>query len=575
MTLAPDPLRLMEDAETTALMRPASVLMRPERLAAIQPSRLSASRALINRAATERWQITRKQFAVEATGKGIAEYRIDTGSMVLSFPVYSFEPSPHGRTGRIIGRAWDMMGALVEGDMSAANFETTRQELPKLYRGRATPGTLVWCRSNRSGRAFRRTQSALERGEQPAIRDIAETCYVMRNTGLDGNGTFGTRSFVALETGHPLRPSLSAQMLCAYMMRVFAADIIEHLAAEAAPGAARLNSDVARFLGVGNGSALGLMLYVNNHPRLVDRWLGARERCIARASGLELAEAQLDLLLKLVERAIRFRREDRAAYENATPSSVVADDLEVVRAALIDCRNRKRAGGFDHVRLRDLPRTYARPIGMDAEETLNSLSIELVPDLADGLVHTLVVDEELRPRPEETVASLRDRLHSDYGWVFDLGIDPEIPGPYVWYKSVTAEEPRRGLGSEAPSGTINLGLDLPRLVLALERDLADSDASQSVARFLLTHPHHRAIATRVQTLADCSYHSPEADIMSPDFVPAHITRLLNVGIHGIDKARDFLNRNLRGVLFHGAPLPADIASGSADPFWFNPAEPAQ
>ena len=212
--MAPAVERRMEDAASAAAMRPASVLMTPARLAAIQPSRISASRALINRAVAGRWRITRKSFAIDAVGKGIADYRIDTGTMVLSFPVYSFEPSPHGRTGRIIGRAWDMMGALIEGDLSAEDFETTRQELPKLYRGRATPGTLVWCRSNRSGRVFRKTQEALARGEQPKIGDIAETCYVMRNTGLDGNGTFGTRSFMALEPGHPLRSSLSAQTFC-------------------------------------------------------------------------------------------------------------------------------------------------------------------------------------------------------------------------------------------------------------------------------------------------------------------------------------------------------------------------
>ena len=38
--------------------------------------------------------------------------------------------------------------------------------------------------------------------------------------------------------------------------------------------------------------------------------------------------------------------------------------------------------------------------------------------------------------------------------------------------------------------------------------------------------------------------------------------MMNVGIHGIDKTRDFLNRNLRGVLYHGAPLPDEIAAGT-------------
>ena len=62
------------------------------------------------------------------------------------------------------------------------------------------------------------------------------------------------------------------------------------------------------------------------------------------------------------------------------------------------------------------------------------------------------------------------------------------------------------------------------------------------------------------------------NIMGDSFVPIDIVRLMNVAIHGIDKTRDYLNRNLRGVLFHGAPLPDEIARGEgAD--WFWPAEP--
>lgn len=111
-------------------------------------------------------------------------------------------------------------------------------------------------------------------------------------------------------------------------------------------------------------------------------------------------------------------------------------------------------------------------------------------------------------------------------------------------------------------------------MVALDRDLAAADPTLSTARFLLAHPEHRAIATRVQALAGTGLHSPHADIMSAAFTPAHITRLLNVGIHGIDKTRDFLDRNLRGVLFHGAPVPEDIAAGSADDLWFYPSEPS-
>lgn len=558
------------------LMRSAGDVMAPERLAAIQPSRISASRALVGRAIRGHWQILCKRFDIDEKGNGVAEYRIEIGGWRFSFPVYSFEPSPHGRTGRIIGRAWDMMGALVEGDMSQADFETTRSELPKLYEGRATPGTLIWCRSNRSGRFFESAKQALQAGRQPDVAELAQTCYLMRNTGLDGNGTFGTKTFLAYEGDHPLRWSLAAQMLCAYMMRVFAQDLLQHLVRLGSPQAPEMAKDLRRFLGVGNGSALGLMLFVNNHPRLIERWLFIREEAIARAKALLPDDhgSEIEKLLGLVEKAINFRSQDRAAYENFTRSDVLAEELQIIRQAVAVLLQRWQQGNrFESEPLADLAASLEGRVHAEAMETLHSLLIELVPEEADALVEGLVIDEELTGRPEMPAARLRDILRNDYAWAFNLDLDIAPSERYVWYKSVTAEEPRRGPAAEVGEDVVNLGLDLPRLVVALDRDLAAVDPSLSTARFLLAHPQHRAIVTRVQALAGTSFHSPQADIMSGAFTPAHITRLLNVGIHGIDKTRDFLDRNLRGVLFHGAPIPEDIASGTANDLWFYPAEP--
>ncbi len=576
MTAMKKPAPESDAYRITRLMRSASEMMEPERLAAIQPSRISASRALVGRAVRGRWQIICKRFDIDEKGNGVAEYRIDIGGWRFSFPVYSFEPSPHGRTGRIIGRSWDMMGALVEGDMSQADFETTRAELPKLYEGRATPGTLIWCRSNRSGRFFESAKQALQAGRQPDVAELAQTCYLMRNTGLDGNGTFGTKTFLAYEGDHPLRWSLAAQMLCAYMMRVFAQDLLQHLVRLASPQAPAMAKDLRRFLGVGNGSALGLMLFVNNHPRLIERWLFIREEAIARAKAVMPDDegSEIAKLLALVEKAITFRTQDRAAYENFTRSDVLAEELQVIRRAVADLLDRWRAGNrFAAEPFADLAASLEGRVHAEAMETLHSLLIELVPEDADALVDGLVIDEELTGRPEMPVGRLRDILRNDYAWAFRLDLDIAADKRYVWYKSVTAEEPRRGPAAEVGEDVVNLGLDLPRLVVALDHDLAAVDPSLSTARFLLAHPQHRAIVTRVQALAGTSLHSPHADIMSGAFTPAHITRLLNVGIHGIDKTRDFLDRNLRGVLFHGAPIPEDIANGTADDQWFYPSEP--
>ncbi len=96
---------------TTARRR----VMRPERLAAIQPSRLSITRSLMNKDAARALGHSRNAFDIDAAGAGTVVYSIKTPSQEFSFIAFSFPPSRTARTGRIIGRAWDMMGTLNEG----------------------------------------------------------------------------------------------------------------------------------------------------------------------------------------------------------------------------------------------------------------------------------------------------------------------------------------------------------------------------------------------------------------------------------------------------------------------------
>lgn len=561
-------------SEEPPRMRAASVLMQPARLAALQPCRISASRALMVRALREKWKISRLTFDLDEKARGSALYRIETPGWVFDFPVFSFEYSPEGRTGRIIGRSWDMMAALVEGPMSQADIAKTREELPKLYEGRATPRTLIWCRSNRSSRAFNHTLECLAAGRQPDIGTLGQVCYLMRNTGLDGNGTFGTRSFRTLEDNHPLRQALAAQMLCAYMMRVFAEDLVNHLARCRSPQAVPLARSIARYLGVGNGSALGLVLYVNNHPRLVDRWLTAREQALAAAKALPVEKQSplLARLLSFIDHAIRFRREDHIRYDYLPASERIAKDLDLIREAVGALERMGTVAG------RQVPYPLAAlcdslepQVHAEALEVLHSLMIELVPEIADRLAETLVVDEETVSRPHMKIARLRDILHSNYRWALEMDLANPESRRYVWYKSENAEEPRRGPWEEV-EWAFNLGLDVPQLVQALDAAIASRDPQNSTARLLLERPDLRNFITRVQALDGLHYHSPMMNMMGEDFVPIEIVRMMNVAFHGIDKTRDYLRRNLRGVLFHGAPLPDEIAAGASED-WFWPAEP--
>ncbi len=556
--------------------RPSAVLMQPHRLAALQPSRLSITRSFMAKVIDERWDFERVSFDIDEKSRGTALYRIHAArGMTFDFPLTSNEYREEGRTGRIIGRAWDMMGGLLEGPATDEQIALTRSELPLLYEGRAAPRTLTWARANRSSRVFDHTVEALAAGRQPDLAVLSQVCYLMRNTGIDGNGTFGTRSFRALEPGHPMRRSLVAQIASAYMMRVFAVDLVNHLARLKSPTAAQISPELQRFLGIGNGSALGLIFFLHNHPKLINRWMTQREQALVAARSLKLDAHSpvLARLLSLLGKAIVFRREDRMEYENFAPSTLVADDLVKLRALAQTLHDTGTVAGEHHAYPLDVLATYAEPlVHIEAHETLLALYIDLVPEVTDALcLDDLLVDEEHTAEPEMSVGYLRQVLADEYDWALKMDLSGPGSQKYVWYKSATAEEPRRGPRDEA--GNVHqLGLDLPRHVQRLDEALAALPATQSIARLLLARPDLRSIVARVQSLRGLPYHSPQMNIMGEEFIPIHIVRLLNVAIHGVDRARDYMGRNLRGVLFHGAPMPDDIRNGASQD-WFYPAEP--
>lgn len=560
----------------TLALRPPEELMRIERIGALQPNELSFSRSLLRRMINERWQIESTVFEIDERARGDAIYRIDTGSSIFHFIVFSLEPKLDGeRTNRIIGRNWDMFGSLIEGEATPEIVETTRQELPKLYAGRAPEGTLIWCRSNRSSRVFDHVLERLSEGRQPDISTVAEIGYIMRNTGLDGNGTFGTKSYLAYEPDHELRTPYHAQMLCAFMMREFAADLIEHLARCKSSKAVRLSPEIKRFVGVGNGSALGLGLWIMNHPHWVNRWLTLREQALANAKAQRVApeDPQVDKLLSLLDRCIVYRSQDRTDYgEVFTPSKTIANELTSIRPLVQEFKDKGTIKGEPASQpWATLCNAMPTDLAFETQESIHALLIDLYPEFADEVEHLHRIPEVFELDPMMPVSELLNTLHTEYAWAFD--IDLSAPGAYyyTWYKSEEREEPRRGPRHEVDEG-YELGLDVAGEVQELDRLLNERDPKETIGEFLLQHPERHFMIERIQSLHGMPYHTPHINMFDEDFIPAYLTRLVNVPFFGLDKTRARMRRALTGLIHHGAPTAADIAAGWEGE-WRYPAEP--
>ena len=534
-----------------------NLLLQPDRLRSLPASRISAGRSLLEKMQREQWRFELVAFDVDERAEGEALYRIHAGNdWVFDFVIYSFEPTLDGRTGRITGQNWDMMGALIEGPTTAEDRATTRAELPKLYAGRATPGTLTWARSNRSFRAFNHAVDALAAGEQPDTQALWEVGYLMRNTGLDGNGTFLTRSFLTLEPDHPLRLPLHAQLLSAFIMREFASDLANAIAKHRNPAAAQLDRELRRMIGIGNGSALGLLFFVNTHPMLIGTWLEQRQTLLAEATQLALVagEEDYETYIGLIRRAAEFSRVDPYVYARFDDPHRVAEQLDVAIERLEDLAARGTTGA-------ELLNTLDGQIGNEAWELVAANLLELLPyeritAALEGGIHK----EQFVCEPNMPLTEVREILDRDYQWALELDMDAPGARKYVWYKSADAEEPRRGAADEV-SGGRNWALNLPGDVQAVSQALAETTAAK-VGELLRERPQLRAAVERIQSLRDFRYHSPQMNMLSDEFIPVSIVRFMNSAVHGllrtVDEGDD---RNVLGLIYLGAPTAADLNEG--------------
>ncbi|MFB6184499.1 MAG: hypothetical protein ABEI96_08090 [Haloarculaceae archaeon] len=548
-------------------LREPSELMQPDRLSSLKQTRLSFTRLLMDRMVREQWDIDVERGDLDGDGVGRLVYRIDTPSQLFSFAVFSHDPGGEN-TDRIIANNWDMWGFLYEGMASPELMDSQFEELPHVREGRATPDILIWTRSNRSSRYFGHVVESLAAGHQPDIDRLTGGGYLMRSSGYYGNGLNGTKEFKAMDGDHPLKGPYMAQMLSVYMLRIFSYDLAEHMAEARNPDAATLDTDIKRYLGTGNSSGVGIIHYVINHPQLMHAWLRTREIAIARARAVDPSPDEIERFRTILANAKRWFFEDESETKDFfTSKDEIARELDRIEERL----DALDADAGDRSLWERLCGWSEDTLGMETQELLHSLLIDVHPEVCAGLESALTVTEDSDVEPGMRVATLRSILQSSYRWALD--IDMSRPGAqrYFWYRSIDSEEPRLGIREEHDYEEYGFPIDIARQVQRLDDDLGQRDSTETVAEFLFDHPEYRGIVERVQTVQDMPYAELRANPLDADFVPLSFIACLKA-IWGIQKAHPKSKGWVRGTFYQGAPLPEDIRAGD-DSYWLYPTKP--
>ena len=573
-----DPQTILEQRRLPAvqsLMRPAHVVMTPERLGAMRQSRLSFVRPLIERAARERWQIQRLRLDLDEHGRGVALYRIETPDGSRYHTALFSEARDHP-TDRAYEVNWDIIVWLVEGDVTEAGIAAAHREASRLVRGtgRADPSVLAWTRANRSARLVEHSVSQLAAGRQPDLERVAEVGYLARNVYFTANGMNGTRMFAELAPGGPLSGVYQVQMLGLYLIREFSFDLVDELARQRASSAVQLDPAIKRYLGVGNASGVGLNYVVTNHPSLMARWIEQRELALAL---LKMEGAgHLPRVVEQIDRYRSYLAEDTVGNQGMLASkSRILEELECVRERL---SARSETGGAKDGQgrfpWREICEFTERELHLETQEIIHSLLLEAHPALCDAMATFSMVSEATDVDYEMTIATLRDLLHTTYGWAFEP--DTEVPEAnyWNWYRSQDGDEPRVApLSAEHVDARYNIALDMPGLLQGLDKNLSEHASTQMVAEFLIFHPELRDLVGRIQSVATLPYAFVRMNMKHEDFSPLPLTRFVLQAVKGMEKTTLYSDRWVRGTFLQGAPIAADISGGCASLDWVYPVCP--
>jgi len=554
-------------------LRPASQVMQLERLGSFHQSRLSFMRTLVRHMVAENWQITSPVFDLDEQGYGTVVYQVEAKYGTFSYVLFSHYLDPENRNDRVIANQWDLTMALCEGTVDAAQIEFLRHNVPKQEAGRVDSRVLVLSRANRSARTFEYVVNELTLGRQPDVDVIAEVGYLYRTTAAYGSGKLGMADWEKVRTKHRdfARP-FAAEMFTCFMLRHFSMQQADYLASKRSPeSAVTLHENIKRYIGIGNSTGLGMAPFLINHPLLINQWIEMRETALARvvaASECGVDEATLKRLDLATQRVIQHLGEIITADERQNSSNaLVRTELQLMHLWL---QEQGAELANNHYVWADLIQHAEQSWRIETQEVINTLLIELYPELVDDLEEQMDVDESQQVTPEMSVAQLIDVIEDKYDWALAIDFSQYESMGAFWYRSQEKMEPRLG------QTNIDMGMEkeMPLAIGRRVRECYDRLCSynqvrpqQNVAHFNMHNPTYSGIVARIQTMALSQYGEIRENLVHSDVLPIHLLRC-KLSFFGVSKFDPRSRLWVRNTMFQGAPLISDFGKPFADDWQF-------
>jgi len=540
-------------------------IMTLSRLGSFHQSKLSFLRSFIRE--FKNWKFDRVSFELNNEGYGSAVYSVNNGERTYSLVCFANELNADERSDRVIATKWDAAFVLHDGIPTQSDLNRLKENVPKQEVGRVSYKELTLSRANKSVRIFDHVIEKLSQGLQPDHKLVSEVGYLYRTTAVYGSGKFGLADRYRIKDRPEICGPFRLEMMLVYLVRQFTFDQVNHIAKCKSPQkAVELSHDIARNLGIGNSTGLGMAPFIVNHPTLLHNWIFSREEALKQIREIKKVNVDdFEYFKSCLERS------EKNINSWRTNSEYQNEKIEKLKSDL----NNLKKNFFSEL---DTKQDYLwNVIYSWIEENLSDEGVEYIVSMMmepyDSIIEPLVAnmssdeDQYFDIPAEKTVSDLLSIIESHYSKFLDINFDDKESVANFWFISKNKEEPRVANRYEEGGSHLEQPLAIARDIAELYKRLKKSPQSNTVGEFLLLNQEVRHVVRRCFIVENFPYSEIQDNTIDKNLIPIDMLRL-KLSFFGAQKFDPRSDKWLRINMYQGAPLIHELKS-SDDTWMYN------
>ena len=527
--------------------------MKLDRLGSFHQSKLSFLRSFIRE--FKDWTFQTGEFELNEKGYGHCVYNVNKEDKKYSLVCFSNELDDSERSDRVIATKWDASFVLFDGIPTKQDIQRLKANVPLQEQGRVTEKELCLSRANKSVRVFEHVVDYLSQGKQPDTKLLYDVGYLYRTTAVYGSGKFGLADRIKIQDRGELKGPFRLEMMLVFLARQFTFDMVNHVAKMRSPKlAVKLNDEIARNLGIGNSTGLGMAPFIVNHPALLNQWILSKEKALQAIRSIptisEQEKEKFQNYLSTIQENIKFWKTD-SDYQIKKNSQLI-EDLENFQKYFSNLKLEKFFWNntFEWVE----KNTQA-----ECCEFIVSLLMEVYPDIVEPLSYEMSINEEdfFDFDSSRSIGDICALIEKRYAWLIDIDFEKKNNIFNFWYYSKNKQEPRMSDRFSEDGAERELPLAIARDINKLYLELKKYSKSEPLSSYLLKNQEYRHVLRRIFICEKLPYSEIQDNTISKSLIPVDMLRL-KLSFFGATRFDPRSDRWVRITMYQGAPLMKEI-----------------